>query len=50
MEVRFDEDEGFADILYEEKVSSMLLTDVAIIEMKYVSESINSLVDRNVEK
>lgn len=34
MEVGFDEDECFAEILHEEKVAAMLLTDVAIAEMK----------------
>lgn len=35
MEVGFDEDEGFAEILHEEKVAAMLLTDEAIAEMKW---------------
>lgn len=34
MELGFDEDEGFVEILHEEKVAAMLLTDVAIAEMR----------------
>lgn len=36
MKVGFDEDEDFAEILHEEKVAAMLLTDEAIAEMKWI--------------
>lgn len=49
MEVGFDEDEGFAEILHDEKVAAMLLTDVAIAEMKWVSDSVNGPADENDE-
>jgi len=49
MEVGFDEDEGFAEILHDEKVAAMLLTDVAIAEMKWVWDSVNGPADENGE-